>query len=345
MDNLSGYRIGYEQLSPHEKKAYDLFEKSFSSFAKSVDSSSISKNVDVMKVLQVALGDNPRVIYFNKTQIKVSGSLFGGKQIQFCGTYSSNQIRKMNQEIDRMVSSIMEEISLLNPLSDYDKLMCIYEYLQDYITYDSKELEYTCRHGSSLNPASHNAYGALIEKTAVCDGISAAFSLLAQQMGYDCTIVSGSAAFMTKGFSSHAWNLIRVGDKFYHIDATWDINHYQQTKEYSYEYFCVNDDSINVDHNWDIKSTPPCNNEDISFYIKSGCFANTLSQIDEIFTRYAKSKTQVVRLKVSDRIAIPEPNDTFLAQKLIDISSQFRGGVSIQFVWNKDTRCFYAKFS
>lgn len=342
---MSGYKIGYEQLTPQEKKAYEIFEKAFSSCAKSVDSSSISRNVDVMKVLQVALGDNPQVIYFNKTQIKVTSGLFGGKQLQFCGTYSSSQIRRMNQEIDNVVSSIMEEISLLNPLSDYDKLMCIYEYLQNHVSYDSKELEYTCKHGSSLNPASHNAYGALIEKRAVCDGISAAFSLLAQEMGYSCTIVSGSAAFMTKGFSSHAWNLIRLGDKFYHIDATWDINHFHQTNEYSYEYFCVNDDSINTDHNWDIKTTPPCKYEDLSFYIKSGCYANTLSQIDEIFTRYAKSKTQVVRLKVSDRIAIPEPSDTFIAQKLVDISFHHRGSASIQFVWNKETRCFYAKYS
>lgn len=341
---MNNYKIGYEQLTPPEKKAYGIFEKAFSSCAKSVDSSAINRSVDVMKVLQVALGDNPRVIYFNKTQIKVSSSLLGGKHIHFCGTYSSSQIRRMNQEIDKLVSSITEEILLLNPLSDYDKLMCIYEYLQDHVVYDSKELEYTCKHGSSLNPTSHNAYGALVEKRAVCDGISAAFSLLAQEMGYSCTIVSGSATFMTNGFSSHAWNLIRVGDKYYHIDATWDINHYHQTNEYSYEYFCVNDDSINTDHNWDINTTPACNYEDLSFYIKSGCYANTLSQIDEIFTRYAKSKTQVVRLRVSDRIAIPEPSDTFLAQKLIDISSKHRVAASIQFVWDKGTRCFCAKY-
>lgn len=111
---MSRYKIGYEQLTPQEKQAYKIFEKAFSSCAKSVDSNSINKNVDVMKVLQVALGDNPRVIYFNKTQIKVTSGLLGGKQLQFCGTYSSSQIRKMNQEIEDRVSSIMKEISMLN---------------------------------------------------------------------------------------------------------------------------------------------------------------------------------------------------------------------------------------
>ncbi len=297
---MRNHKIGYEQLNLYEKKAYEIFEKTFASCSKSVDFNSIKRNVDAMKVLQVALGDNPRVIYFNKTQIKISNSLLRGKQIEFCGIYSSTKMRKMNQEIDQIVETIMEEISLMNPLSDYDKLMCIYEYLQDHVTYDSKELEYTCTHGTSLNPSSHNVYGALIEGKAVCDGISAAFSMLAQEMGYDCTIVSGSASFMTKGFSAHAWNVIRIGNKFYHMDATWDINNHDLTHEYSYDYFCVNDDSISNDHNWEISSTPPCNYEDMSFYKKSGCFANTIAQMEEIFLKYARSKTKVVRLKISD---------------------------------------------
>ena len=115
----------------------------------------------------------------------------------------------------------------------------------------------------------------------------------------------------------HAWNIVRVNGVYYHIDATWDINHYHQTNEYSYEYFCVNDDSINTDHNWDINTTPACNYEDLSFYIKSGCYANTLSQIDEIFTRYAKSKTQVVRLRVSDN-----------EEKIIRISHKGEGEIT-----------------
>lgn len=33
---------------------------------------------------------------------------------------------------------------------------------------------------------SHNAYGVLVNKTGVCDGISSAFSLIAQSMGFEC---------------------------------------------------------------------------------------------------------------------------------------------------------------
>lgn len=337
-------RIGYKQLSAAEKKAYEQFERAFNCCSSTVDSNGIDRNVDVMKVLQVALGDNPQVIYFNKTQIRISASLFGGKQVHFSGAVPSSQARTMQKQLETALTKAIEEIELLNPLSNYDKLICIYEYLQDNVTYDSKELEACCCLGRSVNPMSHNAYGVLVNKKGVCDGISSAFSLLAQRMGFECAMVSGKATFRTSGFSEHAWNVIKIADNFYHIDATWDVNHKEQTGEYSYEYFCVNDDSINKDHDWDIKTTPVCSREDISFYIRNRCYANNLSQLEEIFARYAKSKQKVVRAKIADGIAIPEPEEQYLGQKLVNVASSVGRYAAIKFIWNKNSRCFYAKF-
>jgi hypothetical protein len=297
-----------------------------------------------MKVLQVALGDNPKVIYFNKTQIKVSSSFLGGKQIHFCGAASPSGARTMEKELEAALEKAVEEIELLNPMSNYDKLMCIYEYLQDHVTYDVKELEMCCQLGRSLRPMSHNAYGVLVNKTGVCDGISSAFSLIAQKMGFECAQVSGRATFRTQGFSDHAWNIIKIADSFYHIDATWDVNHKEQTGDYSYEYFCVNDDSINRDHDWDINSTPPCSREDLSFYLRNRCFANNLTQLEEIYARFAKSKQNVVRAKIADGIPIPEPEDQYLGQKLIRVASSVGRYGSIRYIWNKNSRCFYARF-
>jgi len=336
--------IGYNQLSAAEKKAYEQFEQAFSCYASAVDSNGIDKTVDVMKVLQVALGDIPQVIYFNKTQIRLSASLLGGKQIHFSGATPSSQAKAMHKQLEEASSKAVEEIKLLNPLSNYDKLICIYEYLQDNVSYDEKELEACCRLGKSIRPMSHNAYGALVKKTGVCDGISSAFSLLAHKLGFECSVVSGRATFRTSGFSEHAWNIIKIADSFYHIDATWDINHKAETGDYSYEYFCVNDDSSNGEHNWDIKTTPICSREDLSFYKRNRCFANNLTQLDEIFARYAKSKQNVVRAKVADGIAIPNPEDQYLGQKLVDVATSVGRYAAIKYIWSKTSRCFYAKF-
>lgn len=338
-------KIGYERLSQAEKKVYEQFEKAFSSCASTIDGNGFGRNVDVMKVLQVALGDNPHIIYFNKTQIRMSASLFGGKQFHLAGAYSASQNKSMTYELQQALKRAIEAIEFMNPISDYDKLMCIYEYLQDNVTYDNQELESLSKYGKSKRPQSHNAYGALVKGTAVCDGIAAAFCLIAQSFGYSCMVVSGRATFRTTGFSEHAWSLIKTGSKYYHLDATWDINQRQQTGEYSYEYFCVDDDSINADHDWEISSTPACSGNELSFYYRNQCYANNLTQMDEIFARYAKSKLNVVRAKISDAIAIPEPEDEYLGKRLISVAASVGRNTRIIYAWNRNSRCFYAKFS
>ena len=251
----------------------------------------------------------------------------------------------MKKQLEVSLVTAIEKINLLNPLSNFDKLICIYEYLQDSVTYDSKELEACCRLGKSLNPMSHNAYGALVNNTGVCDGISAAFSLLAQKMGFECSTVFGKAAFRTSGFSEHAWNVIKIADNFYHIDATWDLNHKAQINEYSYEYFCVNDDSISRDHDWDISTTPACTREDMSFYLRNNCFANNLTQLEDIFARFAKSRLNIVRAKIADGIAIPEPEDQYLGKCLIKVVASVGRTAAITYAWNSNSRCFFAKLN
>lgn len=336
-------RIGYNRLSQAEKKVYDSFLRAFDSYSASVDGNGIGRDIDVMKVMQTVLSDNPHVIYFNKTQIKIAASLFGGKQVYLTGAAPAAKARKMAEQLENELEKAVEEIRLLNPLSDYDKLICIYEYLQDNVTYDSKELAACCA-GRSLNPLSHNAYGALVNKQAVCDGVSAAFSLLAERMGFETMSVSGKATFMTSGFSAHAWNIIKIADNFYHIDATWDINHRELTEEYSYEYFCVSDDTVSNDHDWDIKTTPVCSRENISFYTRNRCFANNLSQLEEIFARYAKSKLSIVRAKIAEGILIPEPQDKYLGDMLVRVAARAGRCSSVKYVWNSNTRCFFARF-
>ena len=341
---MGTFKIGYEQLTRPEKIVYEQFEKAFATCSAHIDGDDFDRAVDVMKVLQTVLGDNPHVIYFNKTQIRMSASLFGGKQYHLYGARSEAENKVMQKELQIAVESAIDEIELLNPISDYDKLMCVYEYLQDHVVYDERELEACSKYGKSQNPLSHNAYGALVKGTAVCDGIAAAFCLIAQRLGYSAMIVGGRATFRTTGFTDHAWSLIRVGTKFYHLDPTWDINHKCQTGDYSYDYFCVDDDDISTDHDWDIKTTPACNSQTLSFYFRNQCYANNLTQLEDIFRRYAKSKQSVVRVKISHGITIPEPADAYLGKKLLNVAGSVGRYGSVRYIFNKGIKCFYAKF-
>ena len=337
--------LGFEKLNADEKYVYERLLDALLSFSDVVDGNRFNRKVDLMKVLNVVVGDNPGIIHFNKSQIKLTDSMFGGRQIRLCGTYSKSRINQMYAELNAALERAVSEIELLNPMTKYDKLMCIYEYLQDHVVYDDRELEATCRSGSIRDPLSHNAYGALINGRAVCDGVVSAFSLLAQKMNIESTMVAGSAKFCTANFSAHAWNLIRVDGKCYHLDATWDINRKGNTGEYSYDYFCVDDDLIASDHHWDITSSPVCKSLDLAFHFRNKCYANSLAEVSDIFLRYARSKQRSVRVRIREGIAVPEPCLQTLGQMLMDAAGVAGRYSPFEYYWDDDTRCFFARFT
>lgn len=335
--------IAYQQLNPAEQALYERFSAAFRRYATGIDAGGVGRNVDIMKVLLAVLGDEPWVTYFNRTQLRQSASLLGGRQIGLTGALSPTRAAQQRAELDAALHRALEEIRLLNPITDYDKLMCIYEYLQDHVCYDYQEMS-ACDRGRSADPNAHNAYGALVHGAGVCDGIASAFCLLAQAMGFPCTVLGAEASFLTTGFEAHSWNILQVGQRFYHVDPTWDINRREKWNEYAYEYFCVSDDTVCHDHHWPLQDAPICPDDDASFYRKSGCFANNLTQLEEIFRRYAKSRQAVVRARLAEGIPIPAPAEQHLAQLLQRAASSIGRYGSFRYTWNERTRCFFAKF-
>ena len=88
MNLHEGLRFKY--LSQQEQFAYKMVLKAFSSMIESFDCSQMCRSVDLMKVIQTALGDNPSVIFFNKTQIQNEESM-PGKRAILTGVYPKSQ--------------------------------------------------------------------------------------------------------------------------------------------------------------------------------------------------------------------------------------------------------------
>lgn len=83
--------------------------------------------------------------------------------------------------------------------SQYDQMKGAYDWLCKNIQYDY-----------SLN--NHSAYSALITKKTVCEGYTAAFQLIMEELGIDCHTVVGT---------NHTWNVVKYEGKWYWVDATW----------------------------------------------------------------------------------------------------------------------------
>ena len=69
------------------------------------------------------------------------------------------------------------------------------------------------------------ASGPLARGEAICTGFSHAYEFLCKKAGLDVLYLDG-----TGGSELHAWNMVRIGEKWYHVDTTWmatDLNKYQ----------------------------------------------------------------------------------------------------------------------
>lgn len=119
-------------------------------------------------------------------------------------------------ELDSKVEQILTELDL-DEKSDYDKVFAIYDYVCRNVKYSDAYLSGEYVAGSPDWLEVHSVYGALVEGEAVCQGFAGAMYRLLLEAGIDNRIISGD---------NHGWNIVKLGDLYYCLDATWDSDTY-----------------------------------------------------------------------------------------------------------------------
>ena len=147
---------------------------------------------------------------------------------------SPDEVEGKQEQLNKKVQEIIDKVEK-NAETPYEKVLYLHDLLIKNTTYSSNlddDMAYT-------------AYGALVNNNAVCEGYSRAMSYLCKKMGVDCILVTGISKEL-----GHMWNLVKLDDKWYHIDVTWDDA--QESIDYPlHTYFCLTDEQITVDHTID----------------------------------------------------------------------------------------------
>ena len=94
----------------------------------------------------------------------------------------------------------------------------------------------------------------VFKKGGVCEAYTKLFYSMAKKAGLDVKYVSGTI----KNEGRHAWNLVKVEGKWYHIDVTWD-DYNIGSEDYDYQYYLKSDKYMRKHmHSWDKKAYPKC---------------------------------------------------------------------------------------
>lgn len=120
--------------------------------------------------------------------------------------------KEQEDELNTLISSddFPVPVASLHNEPDILKVKTIFDFICDNVTYDYDNVfndEYTLK---------HTAYAAMMNGKAVCQGYTLLFEKLALESGLEARIALGS-----KGGENHAWNIVKLGDKWYLLDTTY----------------------------------------------------------------------------------------------------------------------------
>lgn len=148
-------------------------------------------------------------------------------------SYSMKQeeIKTVQQQMDAAVNEVLVLIS--QDMEEYEKALVVHDWLVNYCRYDYENCE-----ANTIPASSYSAYGALAYGVAVCDGYSKAYQyILDYKLGIDCYRI-------TSNTMNHAWNLIELDGKYYHVDTTWDDPVRDKIGQVLHDNFLLSDSGI-----------------------------------------------------------------------------------------------------
>ncbi len=92
-----------------------------------------------------------------------------------------------------------------------------------------------------LDVPERDAKGVFVNGRAVCAGYAAAFELVLNILGVENHTLNNDER--PESAAAHIWNCVKVGDKWYHIDATWNDNA-SDNVQYMHDYFMLTDSEL-----------------------------------------------------------------------------------------------------
>lgn len=158
---------------------------------------------DAMKCDESSTGQEGDALIYGFGGCQLSYNSKAG-YIQYTMLYHSDA--EQEAKLTAAVAEAMTTLQL-NGLSEAKKITKIHDYICNHVDYAY----------NSTEEQIYTAYGALCTGKAVCQGYAVLFYRMCKEAGLSVRIISG-----TGNGGPHAWNIVRLGSKYYNVDCTWD---------------------------------------------------------------------------------------------------------------------------
>lgn len=138
-------------------------------------------------------------------------------------TYVCRNFEEYRKELDEVNSEIQDLVNTVNKTDDIvEKHKLIFKWITSNVYYEQTDSDVGI---VDFNDDEHvlsrletnttqNIYGAIVNKKAICDGCNCC--------NLECLIVDGCIGDINEN-RYHAWNLVKVDNEWYIVDATWSL--------------------------------------------------------------------------------------------------------------------------
>lgn len=209
--------LAYQQLTEVQQSVYNIaYEnvKAVNTDAFSVGSARTVSVVDMMLGVQAMIYDHPE-LFWVMTSFAYSSVNYGNRIVQFYDgeadettyIYNPSDVAQMQVTLDAKIDEIFAET--INPsMSQSEIALALHDWLVNNASYNYDALEEGCE-----NDYAWSAYSAIVDGTAICEGLSKAYQLLLYRAGINCGLAVSSG---------HMWNYVNIDGEWYYTDITWD---------------------------------------------------------------------------------------------------------------------------
>ncbi len=298
----------YEQLNREEKRIYNEIKSNVSTGKVEMTITGLDQNGlkdKMLRVVEAFEHDHPEYFWINGGW-QYSGNLNdnGSFDIDFELTCFEYWNHSFNQQ--KYLDKLNYRVNLVTELAkgqktDYDKVKFVHDYLVQNAEYDYDALaesEKTIHDASS--EYIYSAYGCLVNKKTVCAGYAKAFQLILNNLGIDCTYITGDAG------GPHAWNMVTLEDENYYFDVTWNDSlptdkrgDCLYPKDSKYDYFGLKTNELEKDHTVDRQyfDIPECTENKYNYFVYNGYFLDSydIDKIKDIINSQPDKKVISVR--------------------------------------------------
>mgnify|MGYP003308141450 CR=1 FL=1 len=285
------------------------------------------------KIFQCVLMDHPEIFYTDGYSF-VKYTL--GEEVQkitFKGTYIYSQEEKKEKEaqIQEAVFNILAGIEA--DATDYEKVKYVYETIIHQTEYDLEAED------------NQNICSVLLNQKSVCQGYAKAIQYLLNKLNISAVLVIGTV----ETGEGHAWNLVKVNNQYYYLDATWGdasyrvhMNETEEAPQYvpaiNYDYFCITTEEISRTHNvGDWVALPICDSMEANYYVREGAYFTEVNyeQLAQLFAEYKSKKRETVTIKCANDTVYQQMEQELLSKQKI---FRFLEGKDNSIVYNDSSK-------